>query len=133
MNYPWSQDLTSKRLRNLLYNYEFINSSSNINESKMLNKIIYIHMRRVMYDFNNKKINQITSFDIISYLLSYKILKNKFFEEIDFIELVVLNKIDSLSVHKSYNIIEHAKFLNNLNEMKAIYLFFDKKISNKIE
>ena len=51
MNYPWSQDLTSKRLRNLLYNYEFINSSSNINESKMLNKIIYIHMRRVMYDF----------------------------------------------------------------------------------
>ena len=87
MNYPWNQDLTSKRLRNLLYNYEFINSSSNINESKMLNKIIYIHMRRVMYDFNNKKINQITSFDIISYLLSYKILKNKFFEEIDFIEL----------------------------------------------
>ena len=50
-------------------------------------------MRRVMYDFNNKKINQITSFDIISYLLSYKILKNKFFEEIDFIELIIINKI----------------------------------------
>ena len=27
-------------------------------------------------------------------------------------------------MHKSYNILEHAKFINNLNEAKNILLFF---------
>ena len=28
LNFPWSEDLPSKRLINLIYNYEYINSSS---------------------------------------------------------------------------------------------------------
>ena len=39
--YPWTDDLTSKRLINIIYNYDFINSSSNPNETKTLNKIIF--------------------------------------------------------------------------------------------
>ena len=28
-------------------------------------------------------------------------------------------------MHKSYNILEHSKFINNLNEIKNILLFFE--------
>ena len=34
LNFPWSEDLTSKRLINLLYNYEYINSSSRAADKK---------------------------------------------------------------------------------------------------
>ena len=40
INYPWVEDLSSKRLINLLYNYEFINSSSTKLESKFLEKLL---------------------------------------------------------------------------------------------
>ena len=32
LNFPWSEDFASKRLINLIYNYEYINSSSTILE-----------------------------------------------------------------------------------------------------
>ena len=38
INFPWSDDLTSRRLINLLYNYEFINSSSANPETRLLKK-----------------------------------------------------------------------------------------------
>ena len=36
LNYPWSEDLTAKRLINLLYNYEYINSSSKLEDKKKI-------------------------------------------------------------------------------------------------
>ena len=53
--YPWTDDLVSKRLINLLYNYEYINSSSTSTESKILNKIIFVHIQRSIFGFNQKK------------------------------------------------------------------------------
>ena len=32
-------------------------------------------------------------------------------------------------MHKSYNVVEHAKFLNNLNELKYIIVFWSKYFS----
>ena len=75
LNFPWSEDLSSKRLINLLYNYEYINSSSTKDSKKKLDLIIFFHIRRILFDFNNKKINDITSYDIVAYILSSLILK----------------------------------------------------------
>ena len=133
INYPWSDDLTSKRLINILYNYEFINSSSTKEEAKLLNKIIYIHMQRVIFDFNNKKIIDISSYDLIAYLLSYFILGKLNIRSIEYFYLVIEKQIDNFGMHKSYNVLEHAKFINNLNEMKNIFLYFNHKFSEKIE
>ena len=36
-------------------------------------------------------------------------------------------------MHKSYNILEHSKFINNLNEIKNILLFFNIKESNQFD
>ena len=48
-------------------------------------------------------------------------LNSKIIKKIDnFINI----QIDENSVHKSYNILEHAKLLNNLIEIRNIFLFF---------
>ena len=44
--FPWIEDLQSKRLINLLYNYEYINSSSTILEKKHLDLIIFFHLSK---------------------------------------------------------------------------------------
>ena len=85
LRFPWIEDLSSKRLINLLYNYEYINSSSKENDKK-LDFIIYFHIQRILFDFNSKKISEFTSFDLIAYLLSCSLLK-----KINEKKLIILN------------------------------------------
>ena len=113
-NFPWSEDLTSKRLINLLYNYEYINSSSKINDKNKLDLIIWYHIERVLFDFNFKKISEISSFDLKAFLLSSSIIKKNNIKTIDYIKFIIEYQIDKLGMHKSYNLLEHAKFIINL-------------------
>ena len=83
-----------------------------------------------MFDFKNKKINQLTSFDIIAYLLSCFIVKKINEDKIDYIKFIIESQVDKLGMHKSYNVLEHAKFINNLNEAKNILLFFKSNKNN---
>ena len=117
--------MSSKRLINLLYNYEYINSASKEDDKKKLDFIIYFHIQRILFDFNSKKITEFTSFDLIAYLLSCSLLKKINETEIDYIKFIVDNQIDKIGVHKSYNFLEHSKFINNLNEIKNILLFLN--------
>ena len=124
INYPWSEDLISKRFINLVYNYEYMNSSSKFDEDKKLKFIIQFHMDRISYNFNQKKINEVTSFDLLAFLLSSFLLKKINQKKIEYLKFIINSQIDKLGMHKSYNVLEHAKFINNLNEMKNIFLFF---------
>ena len=124
INFPWFEDLSSRRLINLLYNYEYINSPSTINDKKKLDSIIYFHIQRVLFEFNLKKISEITSFDLIAYLISNLLLKKNIIDNISYIKFIIEYQIDKLGMHKSYNVLEHSKFINNLNEIKNILLFF---------
>ncbi len=130
LGFPWSEDLPSKRLINLLYNYEYINSSSKINDRKKIDAIIYFHIQRILLDFNSKKINYITSFDLIGYLLASAILKKINIKKIEYIKYIIDSQVDKLGMHKSYNVLEHSKFINNLIEIKSILLFFKFKKLN---
>ncbi len=124
LNFPWSEDLTSRRFINLVYNYEYINSSSNSYDKKKLDLIIFFHIQRILFDFNIKKNSEISSFDIIAYLLSSLIIKRLNYKKIDYIKFIIEKQIDRLGMHKSYNVLEHSKFINNLKEIKNILLFF---------
>ena len=126
--YPWNDDLTSRRFINMLYNYEFINSSSTREEKKYLDNIIYLHMHRLMFDFKYKKVSEITAFDLIANTLSKFLLSKNSDKDIDYLNHIIDNQIDVLGVHKSYNVLEHAKFLNYIYELKNIFLFFNQKI-----
>ena len=124
MNYPWSDDLGSRRLINLLYNYEYINSSSRTKDKKKLDKVIYYHIQRNLFDFRIKRIKEFSSFDILAFLLSSLIMNKINKKKINFIKFVIETQIDKLGMHKSYNILEHTKFINNLSEIRNILLFF---------
>ena len=130
LSFPWSEDLAARRLINLLYNYEYINSSSKYSDKKKLDNIIFFHIQRVLFDFNIKKITEVSSFDIIAYLLSLLITNKINNKQIYYIKFIVESQIDKIGMHKSYNILEHSKFINNLNELKNILLFYDIKQSN---
>ena len=133
LNFPWSGDLTSKRFINLLYNYEYINSSSKRNERKNLDLIIFFHLQRILFDFNSKKISEITSYDIKAYLLSSLIVNKLNNKKINYIKFIIEKNIDKLGMHKSYNLLEHSKFINNLNETKNILLFYKVNRSNLLD
>ncbi len=130
ISFPWLEDLPSKRLINLLYNYEYINSSSTLNDKKNLDFIIYFHIQRIIFDFNSKKISELTSYDLMAYLLSNFILNKISEKKIEYTKFVVDRQIDKLGMHKSYNLLEHSKFINNLNEIKNILLFYKYKKPN---
>ena len=88
LDFPWIQDLTSKRLINLLYNYEYINSASKDDDRKKLDFIIYFHIQRILYDFKSKKISEFTSYDLKAYLLSCSLLKKINKTDIDYIKYI---------------------------------------------
>ena len=83
-----------------------------------------------MFDFNFKKISKITSFEIKAYILSLLVVNKINKRKIDYIKFIVEYQIDKIGMHKSYNLLEHSKFINNLNEIKNILLFFNIKDSN---
>ena len=124
INYPWIEDLSSKRLINLLYNYEYIASSSDIKETLLLDKIILTHIYRVNFEFKQKKIYEVSAYDLVAYLLTCILLKKMNPNRVQQILFIVSKQIDKLGMHKSYNLLEHSKFINNLNEIKNIFLMF---------
>ena len=75
INFPWNGDFSSKRLINILYNYEFIVSSSTLFEKKIIDKIIIFHINRVLFEFNYKRIDQINSYDLKAAVLSIFLAK----------------------------------------------------------
>ena len=90
-----------------------------------LDFIIYFHIQKFLFDFNSKKISEFTSYDLKAYLLSCSLLKKINETEIDYIKYIVDNQIDKIGMHKSYNFLEHSKFINNLCEIKNILLFLN--------
>ena len=128
--FPWSAEHTSKRFVNLVYSYDFICSISNKKEITKINKIIIFHIKRITLEFGLKKADSISSSEILALVLiecCKNSLNSKLIKKID--NLINI-QIDENSVHKSYNILEHAKFLNNLIEIRNIFLFFNIKTSH---
>ncbi len=133
INFPWVQDLTAKRLINIIYNFEFIDSSSTVNEKRTLEKIINIHMKRVIFDFNNKNITEISSYEIVANYLSLFLLNKISNNMINNLHIIINVHTDKMGMHKSYNVLEHAKYINNLNELKNIFLFFNYEIPKTVD
>ncbi len=126
----WSTDHASKRFINLLYSYDFICSVSNQKEVAQINRILNFHIKRIVFEIGIKKQDDISSSEILALVLidcCKNSLSSKIITKID--NLINL-QVDENSVHKSYNILEHAKFLNNLIEIRNVFLFFKIKTSN---
>ncbi len=131
-NYLWSEDYASKRFINIIYCYDFICSISNLKEIKSINYIIQFHIKRILFETKRKIINNITSYEVLSLVL-IDCCKNNLNSNLNKkIGNLIISQIDENSMHKSYNILEHAKFLNNLIEIKNIFMFYNLKISENL-
>ncbi len=123
-NFTWGTDCASKRFINLIYSYDFIISISNQKETDQINRILNFHIKRISFEINLKKSDDISSSEILALVL-IESCKNTFDARIKKkIDNLISLQIDENSVHKSYNILEHAKFLNTLIEIRNIFLFF---------
>ena len=132
-NFPWSNYYASIRLINLLYNYDFICSIYNKKEITQINKILKFHIKRIAFEIDLKKITDISSFEILALVL-IECCKNSLSKKIiGKIDNLISIQIDENSVHKSYNILEHAKFLNNLIEIRNIFLFYNIETSQNFK
>ncbi len=124
-NFLWNTDYASKRFINLIYNYDFICLISNHKEISQINKIINFHIKRIHFEIGLKKREEISSNEILALVL-IECCKNSLSSKINNkIDKLINMQIDENSVHKSYNILEHAKFLNHLIEIRNIFLFFN--------
>lgn len=122
--FPWNDDHPSKRFINIIYNYDFICSTSNLKEIKLLNYIVNFHIKRILFEIRKKELEDISSYEILAFVLIELIKSNIKKNTFNNILKIINSQIDENKMHKSYNILEHAKFLNNLNEIKNILLFF---------
>ncbi len=132
-NFPWIDDFASKRLINLFYNYDFICSLSNQKEIDQINYILFFHIKRISFEIRMKKIDNMSSSDILALVLIECSKKNLSLNINTQINNLIYSHLDENSVHKSYNILEHARFLNNLIEIRNIFLFFNVEISQFVK
>tara|TARA_X000000368_G_scaffold414597_1_gene404768 strand:- start:1257 stop:2837 length:1581 start_codon:yes stop_codon:yes gene_type:complete len=126
-NFLWKDDYSSKRFINIVYNYDFLCSISNEKEIKKIKYILNFHIRRIVYEIKRKKPEDISSFEFLALILIECIQKNYNISLVNKINEIINLQIDECSMHRSYNILEHVRFLNNLIEVKNIFLFFNKK------
>jgi uncharacterized heparinase superfamily protein len=129
----WNTDHASKRFINLVYSYDFICSISNQKEISQINKVLNFHIKRINLELGLKKTDNISSSEILALVLiecCKNSLNTKINKKIDnFINM----QLDEDSMHKSYNVLEHARFLNNLIEIRNIFLFFNIETSQNFK
>ena len=92
-----------------------------------------MYIYKGQYLNSTKKITEITSFDTLGFLLSSTILNKLNSKKVKYLIIVLKNQVDNLGMHKSYNILEHSKFINNLNEIKNIFLFNKREDLDEID
>ena len=124
INFPWSEILTASRFINIIYNYNFITGLSSKNKNILLNKIIYIHFRKIAFNTKTRSAFEVTLKELKAHLLGSLIYNLDETYSLEKITQIIKKHLDSLGFHKSYNPLNHAKFLNELHEIKNILLYF---------
>ena len=135
--FVWEHAVLSKRLINLIYNFDFYAVSANENEKKKIKNIIVKHYLILFLQLKLRKNNFLYSIQSTKALLLFclinKINCNKI---IELINIQIKNQIDTNGMHKSINPCTHAEYINHLYEIKNMFLFFEignyKKIEDKI-
>lgn len=128
----WSKKIATKRFINLIYNYDFYAISASDGEIKIINKILLKHYFFILHNISYNNIGDLSIEDIKAYILGLFIFRNekKYYQKylLSFID----KQLDINGFHLSYNPLKQAVFINNLNEIKNILLFFTKESPQKI-
>ena len=118
----WDPETTSSRVLNLIYNFEYINSISSSQDEIKLKKIISTHITRLNFDLYLKRNGDWSMLELKAYILINILINKKKLNYEKKFHKIVENNLDNLSVHKSYNLLEHSKFINHISEIINIFL-----------
>ena len=114
LEFPWDEKLTAQRLISIYYNYEFVSSVLSKTENTLLNKIINVHIKRLFFFFKRKNLDEISSYEIVAFILS-KLLLNEFNQSF-------LKKIETIiEIQIIYNLSIYSKIKSEfiLNDIKT--------------
>ena len=59
------------------------------------------------------------SCDTLTFVIETKKLDSFNIKDINYIKFIIEKQVDKLGMHKTYNVLEHSKFINNINELKS--------------
>ena len=128
INKLWDSEIVAERILNLVYNFEYVNSLSTFSEENKLKKTLNTHIKRFNLELYLKKNDSISLLELKTYILINIILeKSNYFYEEKFIKIIE-NQVDKSSIHKSYNLLEHSKFINHISETIDIFLRYNIKV-----
>ena len=133
LSYAWNLEIASKRLINLIYYFDVYGQNLNKDKIKMLNKLIFKHYSFLKFNIKNKKESNFTLNTSKAYLILDFMLKNETRKITNIIIKQVKVLVDANGFHKSYNPAKQAEFINDLIEIKNIYLYFGKKEFKEID
>ena len=127
-NIFWETEQTANRIFNLVNNFDFINSISTKQDEYNLKKIISININAFSRFIFSKTINEYSLLEFKVYILIKCILGDEITNTKNKFDKIVENQIDNFAMHKSYNIFEQAKCINNIDEIISILLNFNKDV-----
>ena len=120
----WDSKQTANRILNLVNNFDFINSISTKTDDYKLKKILKINIKSFNRFIFTKNFNEYSLLEFKAYILIKYILDEKIGNIKKKCELILEKQIDGFSMHKTYNLFEQAKFINNINEIISMLLNF---------
>tara|TARA_Y100001970_G_scaffold293412_1_gene440027 strand:+ start:338 stop:1948 length:1611 start_codon:yes stop_codon:yes gene_type:complete len=132
-SFAWNINNTSKRLTNLIYNYDFYASSSSKKEEFFFHNIILEHFFALYIEY--KLVNlQNLPINVTKILLLFNLIHKQKIEKIlKSVSQQIYNNVDGNGFHKSNNPSHQAEFINQLHEIKNICLFFNINAPKEIE
>jgi len=132
--YIYDIGLVAKRTLNLIYHYDFYGSSANHNDKKKLKFIIFCHYSflKVFLDIKTNNYQEIIEIKkiVLLYEAIHKINTKKIINQI---KTGMAKDINPLGLHFSMSPQIHAEYINNLIEIKNIFLFFNFKIPKEVQ
>ena len=127
-NIFWETEQIANRIFNLINNFDFINSISTRQDEKKLKKILKININAFNRFLFSKNLSEYSLLELKVYILIKFILGDEVTNIKKKFEIIIDNQIDSFAMHKSYNIFEQAKCINNLDEIISILLNFNNDV-----
>ena len=133
-SYAWKIEIISKRLINLIYNYDFYSVTANKKEKNDINELIYTHFFALLiYKKISKELTN-RSIEILKSILLIELIQNRDpLKTINLISEHIYQSLNKQGIHNSLNPCEHAEYINNLYEIKSILLFFNQEPSKEID
>ena len=124
-NIFWETEQIAFRVFNLINNFDFINSISTKKDEKYLKKILNVNIRAFNRFLFSKNLSEYSLIEFKVYILIKFILGNEVTNISKKFKMIIDNQIDSFAMHKSYNIFEQSKCVNNIDEIISILLNFN--------